>query len=43
MRIVGLDVSRTFAEIAYLENGRISAGGRVEVRILRAAKITTPV
>ena len=32
MRVVGLDVSRTVAEIAYLEDGRISAGGRVEVQ-----------
>lgn len=31
MRVVGLDVSRTVAEIAYLENGRIRAGGRVEL------------
>ena len=29
MRVIGLDVSRTFGEIAYLEDGRISAGGRV--------------
>jgi transposase len=31
MRVVGLDVSRTFAEIAYLEDGSIRPGGRVEV------------
>ena len=29
MRVVGLDVSRTVAEIAYLEDGRVRAGGRV--------------
>lgn len=31
MRVVGLDVSRTVAEIAYLENGEIKSGGRVEL------------
>jgi len=31
MRVIGLDVSRTFAEIAYLEEGRIRPGGRVEL------------
>ncbi len=31
MRVIGLDVSRTFAEIAYLEDGRVRAGGRVEL------------
>ena len=31
MRVVGLDVSRTFAEIAYLEDGCNRADGRVEV------------
>jgi transposase len=29
MRVVGLDLSRTFAEIAYVEDGRVTAGGRV--------------
>ncbi len=29
MRVVGLDVSRTVAEVAFLEDGRIRAGGRV--------------
>lgn len=29
MRVIGLDVSREVAEIAYLEAGRIRAGGRV--------------
>lgn len=29
MRVVGLDVSRTFGEIAYLEEGVVRAGGRV--------------
>lgn len=28
MRVVGLDVSRTVAEIAYLENGEMKSGGR---------------
>lgn len=32
MRVVGLDVSRTVAEMAYLEDGRIRAGGRVELQ-----------
>ncbi|MCS0627928.1 IS110 family transposase [Telluria mixta] len=29
MRVIGLDVSRSFAEVAYLENGLVQAGGRV--------------
>lgn len=32
MRVVGLDVSRTVAEMAYLEDSRIRAGGRVELQ-----------
>jgi transposase len=32
MRVVGLDVSRTVADISYLEDGRIRAGGRVELQ-----------
>jgi transposase len=32
MRVIGFDVSRTFAEIAYLERGRIQPGGRVGVQ-----------
>lgn len=31
MRVVGLDVSRTVAEIAYLEGGEVTSGGRVEL------------
>lgn len=31
MRVIGLDVSRTVAEIAYLERGRVHSGGRVGV------------
>src|SRR5215471_11215129 len=31
MRVVSLDVSRTVAEIAYLENGEVKAGGRAEL------------
>jgi transposase len=31
MRVIGLDVSRTVAEVAYLEGGRIQPGGRVEL------------
>jgi transposase len=31
MRVIGLDVSRTVAEIAYLEEGRVRAGGRIEL------------
>lgn len=31
MRVVGLDVSRTFGEIAYLEEGKVKAGGRVQL------------
>jgi len=31
MRVIGLDVSRTVAEVAYLEEGRIRPGGRVEL------------
>jgi len=29
MRVIGLDVSRSFAEVAYLEDGLVRAGGRV--------------
>ena len=29
MRVVGLDVSRTFGEIAYLEEGQVRSGGRI--------------
>ena len=32
MRVIGLDVSRTFAEIAYLEDGSVRPGGRVGLR-----------
>ncbi|KGX72640.1 putative transposase [Burkholderia pseudomallei TSV28] len=32
MRIVGLDVSRSVAEIAYLEDGTLHAGGRTGLR-----------
>jgi transposase len=32
MRIVGLDVSRSVAEIAYLEDGVLHAGGRAWLR-----------
>lgn len=32
MRVIGLDVSRSVAEIAYLENGLLRAGGRVGLR-----------
>jgi len=31
MRIVGVDDSRTVAEIAYLERGRLHPGGRIGV------------
>src|SRR5690348_15262291 len=31
MRVIGVDVSRTAAEIAYLEHGRIRSGGRVAI------------
>jgi hypothetical protein len=31
MRVVGLDVSRTVAEIAYLEDGEVKSGRRVEL------------
>lgn len=31
MRVIGMDVSRTVAEIAYLEGGTIQPGGRVEL------------
>lgn len=29
MRVIGLDVLRSFAEVAYLENGLVRTGGRV--------------
>jgi transposase len=32
MRVIGLDVSRTFGEIAYLEEGLVRAGGRVSLQ-----------
>jgi transposase len=31
MRVIGLDVSRTVAEVAYLEAGQIQCGGRIEL------------
>lgn len=31
MRVIGLDVSRTFAEIAYLTNCAVQPGGRVDL------------
>ena len=31
MRVIGLDVCRTFAEVAYLDDGVLRAGGRVEL------------
>ena len=31
MRVVGLDVFRTVAEIAYLEEGEVTSGGRIEL------------
>lgn len=31
MRVVGLDVSRTVAEIAYLEHGEVKSGGRTDL------------
>jgi transposase len=32
MRVIGLDVSRTFGEIAYLEEGQVHPGGRVTLQ-----------
>jgi transposase len=32
MGVIGLDVSRTFAKIAYLEGRSVRAGGRVELQ-----------
>jgi len=32
MRVIGLDVHRSFAVVAFLENGRPSNGGRVELK-----------
>jgi transposase len=32
MRIIGLDVSRSVAEIAYLEDGVLRAGSRARLR-----------
>ena len=29
MRIIGLDVHRSFAEVAILENGKLRSGGRI--------------
>jgi hypothetical protein len=29
MRVIGLDVSRTVVEVAYLEHGRVHSSGRV--------------
>lgn len=31
MRVIGFDVSRTVAEIAFLEHGKIRSGGRIAV------------
>lgn len=38
MRVVGLDVSRTVAEIAYLEDGCVRAGGRVTLELAALAQ-----
>ena len=32
MRAIGLGVSSTFAEIAYLEDGIVRSGGKVDLR-----------
>ena len=37
MRVIGLDVSRSVAEIGYLESGRVHAGGRVQLDHLSLA------
>ena len=31
MRVVSLDVSRTVAEVAYLEHGEVKSGGRIDL------------
>ena len=31
MRVIGLDIHRTFAEVMFLENGELIHGGRVEL------------
>lgn len=38
MRIIGLDVSRSVAEVAYLQDGLIRAGGRVMLRLPELAQ-----
>jgi transposase len=38
MRVVGLDVSRTFAEIAYCEDGRLRPGGRVALLVTEVSR-----
>jgi transposase len=40
MRIVGLDVSRSVAEVAYLEHGTLHAGGRTGLRRDELERIT---
>jgi hypothetical protein len=35
MRVIGLDVHRTFAEVVFLEDGRCRSGGRVDLTVER--------
>jgi transposase len=35
MRVIGLDVHRTFAEVVFLEEGVVKSGGRVELTVER--------
>jgi transposase len=37
MRVIGLDVHRTFAEVVFFEDGRLRCGGRVELTADRLA------
>jgi len=41
MRVIGLDVSRTFAEIAYLQDGHLRSGGRVALDQARLARFAS--
>ena len=37
MRVIGLDVHRTFAEVMFLRDGVLQSGGRVELTADRLA------
>ena len=42
MRVIGLDVHRTFAEVVFLEKAALRSGGRVELTAERLVNSTCP-